>query len=70
MTSYYAQLYVTPNDRYTTEGCLDSSVFEGVSKQRTLNMITTPDEVIVVVRDGAYFETTNAITVTPGIVLD
>lgn len=68
MVGYNAQLYVVPNDRHTTEGCLDSSVFEGVSKQRTLNMITTPDEIIAVVRDGAYFETTNVITVTPGIV--
>jgi len=70
MNDYIAKLYVTPNDGYTTEGCLDSSVYGGVSLQRTLNMISTQEEIVVVVKDGAGFSTNDALTVTPGFIAD
>ena len=68
MNDYLAKLYVTPNNKYTTEGCLDSSILNGVSLQRTLNVISTPDEMIVSVKDGAGFSTSVALTVTPGFI--
>lgn len=70
MNDYLAKLYVTPNNKYTTEGCLDTSVYNGVSLQRTLNMISTPDEIVVVVKDGAGFTTSAELTVTPGFIAD
>lgn len=70
MFGYIAKLYVTPDNKYTTEGCLDTSVYNGVSLQRTLNVISTPDEMIVSVKDGVYFETSVELTATPGFVAD
>jgi hypothetical protein len=70
MHDYLAKLYVTPNNKYTTEGCLDSSILNGVSLQRTLNMISTPDEIVVNVKDGSGFSTSAALTVTPGFIAD
>jgi hypothetical protein len=70
MNDYLAKLYVTPNNKYTTECCLDTSVYICVSLQRTLNMISTPDEIVVVVKDGAGFTTSAELTVTPGFIAD
>lgn len=53
--NYTVKLHNLVNDKYTTEGCLDTSVVEGLSKQRTVEMLSVVGKVVGRKNDGDVF---------------
>lgn len=54
-TNYTVKLTNLVNDNYTTEGCMDTSVVEGLSQQRTVEMLSVVGKVIGRKKDGDVF---------------
>lgn len=53
--NYTVKLTNIVNDKYTTEGCLDTSVRNGLSNQRTVEMLSVVGKVIGRKKDGDVF---------------
>jgi len=70
------QVKLVPDElNFSTEGGLDTSIVNGVSKQRTFNVIETVSgggrKITVNVADGGYFnDTVQGLTSIPGIIAD
>lgn len=53
--NYTVTLTNLVNNKYTTEGCLDTSVVNGLSKQRTVEMLSVVGKVVGRKNDGDVF---------------
>ena len=53
--NYTVKLTNMVNNKYTTEGCLDTSVLNGLSQQRTVEMLNAVGKIVGRKRDGAVF---------------
>lgn len=53
--NYTVKLHNMAGDKYTTEGCLDTSVVDGKSNQRTVEMLNAVGKVVGRKKDGDVF---------------
>lgn len=53
--NHTVKLHVMPNDGYTTQGCLDSSLVNNLSVQRTVEMLSVVGKMVGRKKDGDVF---------------